>query len=228
MADVGGRIDDLVGGLFGGVLDISVIVVVAVIAVAFILGVVYYFFVYRRKFDIRVKIFSERAQDPKIYFDKAAILKDKKDNKFFKLWKTKVELEVPPFTVMESTNEGDYLELWRKSEDEFVFLTSPKIDKTKLIKADGKTYTVARTSQTAVESDLYWTSKRREDNKKLLDPESMLMKLLAWAPQIVSSVFLLIILWVLMDKLPELFTQAVELTKELRSLKGGIATQCGT
>ena len=213
-------ISEVAGGLFSGIVDISGTILIGALILFTVLGLFFYLFFYRRKFDISVKILSERASDPRMFFDKAAVMTDKKGNKYLKLLKAKVELPMPPFKVLESTNRGDYIEIWRKSEDDFVYLTKPHIDKTKMIKADGKLYPIGRTSQRHIEGDMYWMSKRKEENKKLLDPESLLMKLLSWAPQILSSVFLLLILFVFMDKLPELVNQLVELTKELRALKG--------
>lgn len=209
------------GNLVSGLLNISSKVIIGVMAFLIAGGFIYYFVIYRRQFNIKVKVVSERASDPNIMFDKAAMLKDRKTGtKFIRLLNLKVELPVPPFKIMEKTNEGDYIEIYRVSEDEFRYLTRPRIDRERIIKADGKVYPVNTMKQRQMEGDLYWISKRREENKKLLDPDTIWAKLLAWAPQIVSSVFLLIILWIFMDKLPGLINNLVELTKEMKSLKG--------
>lgn len=213
-------VNEVLSNIFSGAAGFSANILIGFVVIVVVAGLLFYFLIYRRKYDILVKVTSERAEDNRIFFDKGAIIKDKKGNKYFRLLATRVELPVPPFKVLTSTNRGDLLELWRKSEDEFVFLTKANIDKTKVIRADGKLYPIASTEQKHIEGDIYWMTKRREDNKKLLDPESLLMKLLTWAPQILSSIFLLIILFIFMDKLPTLVNELVELTRELRQLKG--------
>jgi len=51
----------------------------ALLVIGILVGVGYYMFMYRRKFDIIVKIVSERSGDRnRIIFDKAAILTDRK------------------------------------------------------------------------------------------------------------------------------------------------------
>ena len=207
----------LLGPIFsGGMWAIVLIVIVAVVG-----GTMYYFFGYRRKFNILVKVISDRASDPRTYFDYAAILHDrKKDTKYIKLLSTKVELPVPSFKIMEATNKGDYLELWRKSQDEFVFLTKPKIDTEKIIRADGRMYPISKPLQRQMESDIYWMTKRREDNQKLLSSEALWAKLLAWAPQIIGGVIVMLMLWITLSKLPGLIDQLITLTKEIQSLKG--------
>jgi len=214
-------ISSTIGGMFGNVFKVSTVVLVGILIFFLILGMVYYFFIYRRKFDIKVKILSERANDQRVVFDTAAILTDRKTKKkYFKLLSLGYELPVPPFNVLQSTNKGDYLELWRKSQDEFCFITSPNIDRQTVIRSDGKIYPVAQTKQRHFEADLEWTARRREETKDLLNPNSLLMTLLQYAPQIVSTVFLLIILWMFMDRLPPLISQLTELAKTLNTQYG--------
>ena len=209
------------GRLVGSVLNSGLTAIIILVIVGAVGGTLYYFLGYRRKFNILVKIISERASDPRILFDWAAILNDRKQGtKYLKLLSLAVEIPLPSFRIIESTNRGDYLELWRKSEDEFVYLTKPKIDQTKVIKADGRAYPVARPLQRHLESDIYWMVKRREDNKKLLSTDALWAKLLAWAPQIIGGVIVMLMLWITLSKLPGLIQILIELTKEVKSLKG--------
>lgn len=212
----------ILGNLTSGLFDISGKILIGILVFVLIIALMYYFIGYRRKFDIVVNITSQRAGDPAKYSDKGAILKDKKGNKYFKLLRSRVQLQVPPFKVIETIGKVDYLNIWRKSEDEFVFLTQPRIDKEHIIRADGKKYPVASTKQGQIESDIEWTVRRREQNKKFLDPEHIFMKLLAWAPQIISSTFLLIILWIFMDKLPSILSQLSDLVREMQSMRGAV------
>ena len=140
--------NDLVGqvaGQLGGKMFSSILWLgTALIVGLFVVGLMYYFLIYRRKFDIRVKVISERAGDKnKVFFDKAAIITERQSKtKFFRIWGLKVDLPVPKFNVIQSVGEGrgvvDYLELYRKSEEDFYFLTPSKISGTQIIKADGK------------------------------------------------------------------------------------------
>ena len=113
-SQVGGQlVSKITGGvLWGGIALLTICVLV-------FLG--YYFIVYRKRFDIKVKVISERSEDRnQIIFDKAAILYDRKNkSKYFRIWGLKLDLPVPKFNILQSTNTGDYLEIFRTSEDDF-------------------------------------------------------------------------------------------------------------
>jgi len=207
---------DLFGKLFGSILYFGLaIMLIATIGVA-----MWYWLHYKKKFDIMVKIRSERARDPAIYFDWAAVIYNRQTkSKYFRLLNTKVDLPVPPFNVLQKTNRGDYLEIYRKSEEDFKFLTPGKIDKDRVIRADGKIYPVASTDQKQIEGDIYWYISRKDKMKKLFDTDSMLVKILPWIPQIMGGIFMIFILYVMMDKLPAILGQMESLTRELRALK---------
>ena len=208
-------------GWAGGFFEGSALVVVGIIVFFVVFGLIYFFFIYRRKFDILVKVLSERASDQRVIWDKAAILTDRKTKKkYFRLWTLRYELPVPPFRVLQNTNKGDYLEIWRKSQDEFCYITSPTIDKTSVIRSDGRIYPIAQTKQRHFEADLEWTARRREETKALLNPTIIWMTLMQYAPQIVSSVFLLIILYIFMDRLPGLIDQLTKLATTLNTQYG--------
>ena len=165
-----------------------------------------------------VKIISRRSGDDRVYFDKGAILHDKKKNtRYIKLWNSKIELELPKFKIMHNTNKGDYLELLRESEQGFRFLTPPKISDKYLLKYDGKLYPIADLKQYQIENDLTWILERQKTNKKIINPESFIMKLLEFAPQIISMAFSFIILWVVFRFAPELLAGMKELLAELKS-----------
>lgn len=207
----------LAGGIFNSILLFGVAFILIVV-----LGVVMYYFVYyRRKFDIEVKIISERSGETSVFFDKAAILYDRKTKtKFFRLLSTKVDLSVPKFEVLQKAGRKDYLELYRKSEDDFRYLLPPKIIKTHIIKEDGKAHALASVEQRQLEPDIYWFFTRKDRLKKLFDTEGLLMKVLPYIPHIVGGVILIFVLWVLMDKLPTVLSALEDITRELRTLKG--------
>ena len=205
MADFQGVVGDITGSLFGSTLMITLWVVVGLMVVAVVGGLMWYFIVHKKKFDILIKIISKRSGGDKVYFDNGAILKDKRNNTdYLKLWNSKVELELPKFSIMYNTNRGDYLELVRESEKGFKFLASPKIDKEWIIGHDGKRYPFARMKHRQIESDLTWVLERLKTNKKLINPENLLMKILSYAPQIISMAFSLIIVWIVFRYAPQL------------------------
>lgn len=211
--------EGLVERLFSGILwfGIAFIIVVALV------GVIYFFFVYKRKFDIKVKVISERADDKnKIIFDKAAILIDRETKvKYFKLWNLNLELTLPKFNVLQSSSEGDYLELYRPSEEELYFLTPSKIDKRFIIKSDGTKQPMALQEHKIIDTDIsYWNVKRKASNKKMFDTESLLMKLLPYMPHMIGGVITIFVLYILMDTLPTILSELRTLVSELNSLKG--------
>lgn len=206
MADVGGTIGEITGGLFSGTLGIMVIIILFLVGFG-IAGGIFMWVKYRKKFDIRAKIISRRAGENKVYFDKGAILTDRKTKQaYFKLYKSGIEIELPPFNIFYNTNEGDYVELLRKSDRDICFLTPPRIDKEYIIKKDGKKFPIVELQQREIENDIAWIIDRQSQNKKIIDPESLIMKLLAYAPQIISAVISMMILWMVFRYAPDLLS----------------------
>lgn len=214
--------DEQLGGvydsLFGGTFTIVMWVLIGFFIVLIGGGIVWYFFFYKKKFDITAKIISKRSGENKVFFDKAAILRDKKNNTdYLRLWTSKVELELPKFNIMHHTNRGDYIELLRESERGFRFLTPPRIDKKHLLRYDGKLYPIAKLKQYQIENDLSWIVERMKTNKRLLNPEGILMKLLDNAPHIIALAFSFFMLWILFRFAPELLNSLKELLAELKA-----------
>lgn len=209
-------VTDVLGDMFAGSSTVLVVVLLLVLGVAVVGGLWYYFLIYRRQFDIIVEIISKRATDARVIFDKAAILYDKKTKtKYLRLLNARRDLEVPPFNIFENTNWGDYVRLYRTSEDNFRFLAKPKIDREYLIKKDGKVYPFSETKSKQIENDIYWILDRKEKTDKMIDPQGILMKLLAYTPQIFSGILMLMILYVLMQKLPEVLSQLTNLARQI-------------
>ena len=212
MGEVGGQLLETV---FSGILWFGIAILI--IGVVGFLG--WFFLVHKRRFSILVKVTSERANDKnRIIFDKAAILVDRKDkSKFFRLWGLKLDLPAPRFNVLQSTSKGDYLELYRTSEDTIYYLTSSVIDKTKIIRGDGKSYLLASQKNKQIDPDMaFWGTRRMMENKKMFDTESLLMKLLPFLPQILGGMFMIFILYIFLDHLPGILGQISELSKDLQ------------
>lgn len=191
---------------------------IALIIILVLGGVMWYFFIYKRKFDITTKIISERAEDKdSIIFDRAAILVDRKTRtKYFKLWSLGIELPVPPFNILQRTNKRDYLELRRTAEDKIYFLLPPKISKQYIVKADGKIYPISSQEMKMMDPDIsYWQVKRKTQNKGMFDPEKMWMKILPYVPFIMAGAITIFILYILMSYLPSILAQLQQLTAEL-------------
>jgi len=193
---------------------------------AIIFGVVaflmYYFLVYKKRFDIKVKIRSNRSEDAySIIFDKAAILTDRKDQtKFFRVWGLKKDFPVPSYRLMQKTNEGDYLEIYRKSENEFYFLLPAKIEKSYLFKSDGKKYPIALQRQIMLDPDMaYWISHRDEKRGKMFSTEHWAMKLMPYIPHLIGGVLTIFMLYILLDNMPQLLKELKGLAEIMQNMQ---------
>ena len=207
--------------LFSGLITGTIWLFLGLIVASAILGV-FIFIRWKRKFDIKVEVISERANGNNVYyFDKAAILTERETkHKYFRLLETKVDLPVPPYNVLQNFGKKDLLRIWRKSEDEFVFLLPGRINKRYIIKQNGKAHSLAREEYTQVESDIaYWNIKRKNQHKKLFDTESVLMKLIPFLPHIFAGAITIFVIYILFDSLPGLISSLTQLTKELQILR---------
>lgn len=219
---VSSPIGDALGGIGEQLLSASVIGIVVILIAVVVIGFAFYLR-YRRKFDISVEIMSERIGGHlTTFYDKGAILTDKDGVKFLRLLKLKnVELPTINFGLtLDKTNRGDVLRYYRKSEDEFIPMTAPKINKMTVVKQDGREFPLVQAEFKQVEGDVaWWNVKRKQIHKGLFDTESMLMKLLPFIPQIIGGILTLFILYVLFDSLPQVLNSMKELVVELRSFR---------
>lgn len=214
MVDFGGVAGGFVDRIFSGILIFGIVTVV-VLAIA---GTLWFFLVYRRKFDIDVKLTSKRAGDRDyIVFDRAAILADKKSKaKYLKLWSQKIELKLPTFNILQRSNRGDYLEILREGENRFYYQLPPKVDRKVMVRSDGSMIPIAEQSTKLIDPEMeYWSTKRKGMNKGMFDQEQVWMKLVPYIPQLLAGVFIVFILWIFMRYLPQILQQLQELTSEL-------------
>ena len=208
----------LVSKILGSILWVGIAVIVMG-AVAFAM---WFFFVYKKKFDIEVKITSSRSSDRDyIIFDKAAILNDRTtQTPYFRIWGLRRDFIVPKFNVLQRTNRGDLIEMYRRGEDEFYFLTLSKINKLQVINEDGKLIAMANQEQTLVDPGMaFWAQKRKGQNKKLFSVEKWYMKLLPYLPHLIGGVLMIFVLYILMDHLPGILSQLSELVREMSAMK---------
>jgi len=200
-----GMFGDVGGQLFSSSLGKIMLFLGGLVIVGAIGFMMWWFLIYRKKFNIDVKITSERAGDKDfIILDKAALRVDRETKaKYYRLWGAKVDLPIPRFSVLQNAGKHDYLELYRKGEDEFYFLTPPIINKLQIIKSDGQLIPMAERTQKMMETDVeYWNIKRKTFNKKMFDRDSILSKILEYAPLIIISGIMLFVAYIFMDKLP--------------------------
>lgn len=208
----------LVEKAFSGILIFGIIFIV--IGVLGFTG--YYFFVYKRKFDIKLKIISQRSQDKDgVLFDMAAILIDRKTkSKYLKFWNLKIELPIPTFNVIQRSNRGDYIELLRTGEDMFYYLLPPKIKESFVLREGTKIYPIAHQKLNLIDPDMaFWAVKRKSMNRGMFDPENLFMKILPYLPLILGGAFMVFILYILMSYLPDVLRQLKELVSALASAK---------
>lgn len=218
----GEQVTDVVGQLFGGLASGAVVFIIGIIIAIAVVVLLWYFFIYKRKFDIIVKVKSDRAEDKQnIIFDKGAFLDDRKtDTKYFRIWGLKRDFPVPRYNVLQSTNKGDLLELYRKGDEEFYFLLPSVINKVEILRADGKKYPFATHEQTMIDPDVaFWNLKRKSLNKKMFSVESLFMKLLPFLPQIIGSVIMIFVLFILLDHLPGILSELRNLAQTLNEQK---------
>ena len=215
MADVIGDVaGKLTEQIFSGVLIFGLVA----IGLMVVGGIMWYFLFHKKKYDIIVRIISERASDKdSIIFDKAAILIDRKTRtKYFKLWNNKTELPCPPFNILQRTSKGDYLELRRTAEDRWYFLRPAQINKKEIMKADGKIYPVSSQKALMIDPSMdFWNAKRKSQNRGMFDPEKIWMKILPFLPYILGGFFIVFILYILMSYLPGVLSALQDLTQEL-------------
>ena len=213
----------IVSKIFSGVLIFGAVVLV----IAILGGLIYYYLIYKKKFDILVKITSERAEEKsKIVWDKAAILTDKKTRgKLLRLFSLRIDLPAPKFNVLQISNKGDYLELYRTSDNVIYYLTPTKIDKAYIIKSDGKNYPMADQSTKMIDPEMdYWSAKRKAQNKGMFDSEKLWMKILPYIPYILGGAFTIFILYILLSHLPNILSQLEALAKTLAEQNRAVIT----
>lgn len=212
IGDLGGIGGQFLSSLLSGAAWVLVLGVIA-IAVSILM---YYFLIYKRKFDIEVNMRSQRAGGKtEIIKDKAAILTDRKNKqRYFKLWHFKIEMPVPRFEVLENSRGVDYLNLYQKGDEEFYFLKPPTINKTYIQKTDGSWIPWAEQEHKVMDAEVaYWNVKKKKDDWFAKD--KILWKLLEFAPQVIAIVSLIFILWIFLDKLPPILNSLREVAAEI-------------
>lgn len=211
LGDIGAQISSkLVGG--------AVWIVIVFIVGGGLAILMYYFLIYKRKFDINVIIRSQRADNrTERIEDKAAILTDRKTKqRYFKLWNFKIEMPVPKFEVLESSRGVDYLNLYQKGDEEFYFLKPPKINKTFIQKTDGEWIPWAEHEHKVMDAEVaYWNVKKKQDNKDMFSRDKLWVKALELAPQVLSIIALIFILWIFLDKLPSVLNSLQQVAAEI-------------
>lgn len=209
LTNIGGQIADKI--MSGAVWVLAIFIIGGALAI-----VMYYFLIYKRKFDINVTIRSQRAggKTERIQ-DMAAILTDRKTKqRYFKLWNFKTEMPVPRFEVLESSKGKDYLDIYQKGDEEFYFLKPPKIDKRYIQKTDGTWIPWAEQQHQVMDAEVaYWNVKKKKEDWFAKD--KLIWKVLEFAPQIITTVTLIFILWIFLDKLPGVLSSLQQLSKEI-------------
>lgn len=218
---VSNNISGTLGNVFSGIASGTIWAIIVLILIG--LGVGLFIFIrYRKKFDIRIEVKSQRENNTfSTFYDKGAILTDSKTgDKFLRLWSSKIELPVPPYSYLIKTNEGDLIKIWRKSETEFIILGEGQIAHNKIVDQFGRLRYVPQQEYLQVEGDIaFWNTKRKQAHKDIFGKNSLLQKLMEWMPQIIGAVFTVIILYILLNSLPELLKQLTELATKLNAIQ---------
>jgi hypothetical protein len=218
--EVGGG---LVERLFSGVMWFGIVVIL----MAAVLFTMWYFFVYMRKFDIEVRIKSNRAEDKyNTIIDKAAILYEwRSKDPYIRVWGLKRDFPVPEFEILQKTSKGDLLELYRAGEEEFYFLTPSKIVRTHILKKGGVRIPIATHKQEMQDTDMaFWIETKKDANEKMLNTKNLFMKLLPYIPYIMGGMIIIFILYILMDKLPGILQSLNDLVESMNRLQAAQIT----
>lgn len=212
-------------GLLGSFLGQAIFAIGIILIIGAIGGTIWYVR-YLQKFDIKVEVISTRANiggvdQYKIFFDKAGIIYDKTD----KIWYLRiknigVDLPQPPYNVLIPTDKGNMVKIWQKSAEEFVFLLPDKILPI-IVKQDGKTYASASVTAKQLEGDVsYWNQKRKERNKDLFNPQSLMMRLLPLIVPLLMFVLVIFMTWMVLKNFSVLGDVANSLRETAAILKG--------
>lgn len=221
MADAN-PIGETAGRLVGDIGSGFLIAFAVILLLAVTIGIIWFFAVYKRKFDIIIKISSKRAGGKyNVFFDRGAILTDRKSKlTYLRLWSLKIDLPLPKFELMQSTNKGDYIELYREGEKLFYYLTPPKVNQTKILKQDGKIYRITDQESFRIDNDMIsWLVDTQDKINKMFTPGGIMDKLIPYLPQILGGMVMIFILWVVLDKIPDVINQLTTLTDAIRELK---------
>lgn len=221
-------------GLFGSALTGVLSLIGFLLIAGAIVGAAMYVR-YLRQFDIKAEIISTRANiggvdQYKIIFDKAGLIYSNQDKIwYFRVKGMKVDLPSPPFNVLIPTDKGNMVKIWQKSAEEFVFLLPDAIDKSIIIRQDGKYYPTANLVVKQVEGDVsYWNIMRKQKNKKLFDPDSTIMKLLPFIVPLLMFVLVIFMTWMVIKNFDVLSGVADSLKQTAQILKGSTAATVTT
>jgi hypothetical protein len=213
-------------GLFGNLLTGVISLLGFLLVGGAIVGAAFYVR-YLRQFDIKAEIISTRANiggidQHKIIFDKAGLIYSSQDKGYyFRIKGMKVDLPAPPFNVLIPTDKGNMVKIWQKSAEEYVFLLPDQINKNIIIRQDGKQYATSQLVVKQVEGDVaYWNIKRKEKNKKLFDPDTLLMRLLPLIVPMLMFVLVIFMTWMVLKNFDVLAGVAESLKETAQILKG--------
>ena len=122
--------------------------------------------------------------------------------------------------VYDGKNALDYLEIYRKGENEFYFLLPPTINNKKIIKSDGKLYSLAQQDQLMMDPEMaFWATKRKTLNKKMINTEGLFFKLLPYLGILLGGVIMIFLLYILLDHLPGILSELRNLVAEQRLMR---------
>ncbi len=89
-----------------------------------------------------------------------------------------------------------------------------------IVKSDGKKYLLANQKQLMMDPEMaFWAVKRKSLNKKMIDTESLIWKLLPYIGILMGGVILIFILYLLMDHLPGILSELRKLVSEMRLMQ---------
>lgn len=205
-------------------LTTGTIVIIGVIILCAVLFGIGFYVKYLSQFIYDIEIKSLRSSGAgnqgssyKIIKDKGAFIRNKRDKKtWFRLRNQRVDLPIPPLECMQIGVKGkNFIKILQKSDEEYYYLLPDKIETTMIIK-DGIEIMLGQETAKIVDGDVaYWNIQRKKDNKKLFDPESMIMKLLPYIIPALMIIGVVFYTYIWLDKAPAIIEAGRQVAEAL-------------
>ena len=179
---------DIENFFFNGIGGTMVIVIICLVVLGLIGGLAY-FLKTRKKYDIKVRIYSTRYGAPKTWDDWGAIYKDKNTGQAngFKLKSEKDIIAPPAYNLIMMSTKGNVIHMRQDSTGHFTFL-NPEFIEDKL-------------GLKVVREDVrLWQSAQRQQVDILYTKTKWYSGLLAFLPYMITAVLILVLIYVVLQK----------------------------
>jgi len=167
----------------------TIVIVIICLVILGLLGGLAYWFKTRKKYDIKVRIYSTRFGAPKTWDDFGAIFKDNKTGQAngFKLKSEKEVISPPSYKLIMMSTKGNVIHMRQDSTGHYTFLEPEFIEplfKLKIVNEDVR----------------LWQSAQRQQIDILYTKTKWYAPLLAFLPYMITAVLILVLIYVVLQK----------------------------